>query len=285
MTRGYLLFANNTGAVDYVKLAYACAISIKHSQPLELNSVALVTKDLATVKELNYPWVFDHVIEYTGPLGMDARSRAYDYTPYDETVLLDADMLFLKPMNHYWHFLDNYHLYLNTHPQNYKGQAFKYGYYRAIFEKYKLPDVYSAWTYFKKDPQAEEFFELVKLLTNNPMVFINKFLPASGLTSIPTDEAFALAAQILDIEDQVTSNQRIAPITHMKPMVQGWKDYSEEWSDRLRFYFNSNQNVKLGVWQQSELLHYVEKHTINKTKLEVLEWSIMNREAELHSST
>jgi hypothetical protein len=42
MSRGYLLFALNTDNVDYVKLAYACALSIKISQPDGFNSVSLV---------------------------------------------------------------------------------------------------------------------------------------------------------------------------------------------------------------------------------------------------
>ena len=100
MSRGYLLFAINSDTTDYVKLAYACALSIKITQPEGFNSVSIVTHNAQAVRE-QYP-IFEHVIEYSGPTGMDVRSRGYDYTPYDETILLDSDMLFLNPVDHYW---------------------------------------------------------------------------------------------------------------------------------------------------------------------------------------
>jgi hypothetical protein len=283
MTKGYLLIALDTKKVDYSQLAYACAMSIKHTQPVDLNQITLVTNNIDKAKTFKCSWVFNNIIQYQGPAGMDSRSRAYDFSPYDETVLLDSDMLFLKPMNHYWYFLKNHYLYLNTWPQTYRARPFRYGFYRKVFEKYKLLDVYNAWTYFKKDEKTKEFFDLVKLLTDNPIPFINKFLPNSKLTSLPTDEAFALAAKILDIEDEVTSLHPIAPITHMKSMVQGWQGNSEDWTDHAGFNFDLHQKTKIGAWGQRELLHYVDKNIINNSKLEVLEWSISTREAELRT--
>jgi hypothetical protein len=283
MSKGYLLIANNTDTVDYIQLAYACALSIKHTQPLDNNQVTLITDTPDAVNKLRCGWVFNNVIEYIGPKGMDSRSRAYDLSPYDETVLLDSDMLFLKPMNHYWYYLEKYYLYVANSPQNYKAEAFNYGFYRKIFEEYNLPDVYNAWTYFKKDINTAEFFDLVKLMTDNPEPFIKKFIPNSNLKTLPTDESFALAIRILDIEDEVTGIHSFPAITHMKPMVQGWKNYHDTWKERVRFNINTDAriDVKIGVWAQKDLLHYVDKEIITSTVIESLETDIWKRKADL----
>jgi alpha-N-acetylglucosamine transferase len=281
MTKGYLLIANNTDTIDYVKLAYICALSIKYTQPKDINQIAVVTTTPELVGKLKCSWVFDQIIEYTGPVGMASRSRAYNLTPYDETVLLDSDMMFLKPMNHYWYYLNDHYLCVANNPQNYKEQPFKYGYYRKVFEDYQLPDVYNAWTYFKKDPRTQEFFDLVKLMTDNPDPFIKKFLPESGLKTLPTDEAFALAIKILDIEDQVTHLHAFPPLTHMKPMVQGWQGFYSDWRSKVRFTMDRNERVRIGVWPQRELCHYVDKDIISQPMIEILESNeIWNRTAE-----
>lgn len=266
--RGYLLFALDTDTVNYSKLAYACALTIKITQPEGYNKVALITNT-----PTDNP-VFDYVIPYDGPKGMDARSRAYDLTPFDETVLLDADVLFLKPMDHYWDLVSDRDLFITTAPQTYRGQLFKYGYYRRIFEENNLVDVYNAWTYFKKTPVVADFFETVKLLTDHADKFIPKCLPRFDLNYIPTDEAFALALGMLELEDAATEPTWSFPrITHMKPMAQEWNEYVTDWTDKLRLCLDNKAQVKLGVWQQTELLHYVDKDLITDNLISVLESS------------
>ena len=171
MTKGYLLFAVDGADSIYSTLAKACAQSIKNTQPVGSNSVSVVTDH---PDRFDQP-LFDHIIEYSGPGGMDVRSRAYDYTPYDHTVCLDSDMLFLRPVDHYWDIFQPYNIFLSHSPQTYRGAQFSYGPYRKIYRPNQLPDVYSAWTYFNRSTQAKEFFELVKHITDNPKLYINIF--------------------------------------------------------------------------------------------------------------
>jgi hypothetical protein len=269
MSKGYLLFAVDTDTIDYTRLAYACALSIKITQPEGYNTVALVTNNLSKVKS----GVFDTVIEYTGPTGMDSRSRALDYTPYDETVLLDSDMIMLTDMSHYWDIVSDRDLFITTCAQTYRRQLVKYGYYREIFEKNKLADAYNAWTYFKKDSKtAIEFFDMVKLITDHPEPFIAQLEHPGMIKSLPTDEAFAIALRVLDIEDNaINSNWDFPRITHMKPMIQNWYEDSADWTDRLRLCITPTGETKLGVWQQTDLLHYVDKTIITDKIIKLLE--------------
>ena len=270
MSRGYLLFALNTDNVDYVKLAYACALSIKITQPDGFNSVALVTHNAEEIKSQFS--VFDHVIEYTGPTGMDGRSRGYDYSPYEETIMLDSDMLLLSAVDHHWDIMKDRDLFISTCPKTYRGDRFKYGFYREVFEEHQLPDVYSAWTYFKKSPTAEEFFDTVKLMTDEPENFIKIMLPYSSQKTLPTDDAFALALIMLDLESSAICEHWDFPsITHMKARSQGWHTQNNEWTDKIRFTMDEDASVKIGVWHQQGILHYVNKNLITGSIIKILE--------------
>jgi len=271
MTKGYLLFAQDSNEVNYSKLATACALSIKLTQTVEFNNVSVVTNNIGYFDAD----LFDHIIPSGALSGMDARSRAYDLSPYDQTVLLDSDMLFLKPMDYVWERMSALDLFVASAPQTHRGQLFHYGFYRKIFADNQWPDVYSAWTYFKKSDTAEEFFNTVKMLTDHAGEFISLGLTNTGLETLPTDEAFALALIILELENQaVFPNWGFPRITHMKPAVQGWKENVADWHEKLRFTIDSKGQVKLGVWEQAELLHYVKKELITDEVIQTLRAAI-----------
>ena len=101
MNFGYLLFVKHNDEIDYAKLAYALALSIKHTQREGYDRVALVIDDKSQVDQFHSPWVFDEVIEWNGPEGWDGRSYMDKLTPWDYTVCLDVDMLFLRDYSHW----------------------------------------------------------------------------------------------------------------------------------------------------------------------------------------
>ena len=95
-------------------MAYVLALSIKLTQP-NINSVALVTDVVEKVPE-HYSQVFDHIISIPwfddaleSEWKIENRWKMYHVTPYEQTVLLDADMLFLSNIEHWWHYLENNH--------------------------------------------------------------------------------------------------------------------------------------------------------------------------------
>jgi hypothetical protein len=94
MNFGYLLIVSSNKSVDYLKMAYALALSIKNTQKSGFDKVALVTDNVESVSKLLSPWVFDHVIESTDHKGWDGRSWMDQLSPWDYTVCLDVDMLF-----------------------------------------------------------------------------------------------------------------------------------------------------------------------------------------------
>jgi hypothetical protein len=160
----------------------------------------LITK--LKVEKLTSPWVFDHVIEWNQETFWDGRSWMDQLTPFDHTVCLDADMLFMYKITVIG--LIIMLIILSCICANrvftYRSQTVTDRTYRRCFDKNHLPDVYSMWTFFSKDSQlARDFFDLGRHIIKNPVEFSNTYLHQHKPKVVGTDEAFALAAKILDI--------------------------------------------------------------------------------------
>ena len=111
MSKGYLVIAQNSN-YDYVRMAYALALSITNTQKsVRRISIAI---DKNTIVPDKYKTVFDQVIQM--PFDDDAeladwkinnKWKYYYMTPYDHTVILDTDMLFLSDVGHWWDYFAN----------------------------------------------------------------------------------------------------------------------------------------------------------------------------------
>lgn len=273
MNFGYLLVVAQNKEVDYLKLAYGLALSIKNTQKPGYDKVALVIDDKSLVDNLTSPWVFDHVIEWDQETFWDGRSWMDELTPFENTICLDVDMLFTRDCSHWAeYFIENSELYIPNKSYTYRGEVVSNDYYRKTFVKNKLPNLYSLYTFFKKDSiLAKEFFELGRYIIKNPLEFSNVFLAEHKPKVLGTDEAFALAAKILDIQDEISYPLDFPKIVHMKPMIQNWPWPSDQWSDHIGFYLNKKGELKIGNYQQHNIVHYVEKDKITDEVINILE--------------
>jgi hypothetical protein len=273
MSFGYLIIVSTSDNADYLELAYGLALSIKHTQKPGYDQVALVIDDIESVKELNSSWVFDHVIEWDKESFWDGRSWMDTLTPFDNTVCLDADMLFLRDYSHWIdYFVDNTELYVTNKSYNYRGEIVNSDEYRRAFTKNNLPNLYSFYTFFKKDSElAKEFFTLGRYIIKHPTEFSNVFLSEYRPKIVGTDEAFALSARLLDIQDEISYELEFPRVVHMKPALQNWPWPATAWSDHIGFYLNRKGQLKLGNYQQHDIVHYVEKDKINKEMINILE--------------
>ncbi len=273
MNFGYLLIVAGHPDVDYLRLAYALALSIKNTQRPGYDQVALVIDNADDVKQLKSSWVFDHVIEWRQETYWDGRSWMDKLTPFENTVCLDVDMLFTRDYSHWVdYFIENSELYVANKSYTYRGELVEDDFYRRAFTKNKLPNLYSFYTFFKKDSDlARDFFELGRHIIKNPTEFSNNFLTELKPKVVGTDEAFALAAKILDISDQIAYDLEFPRVVHMKPMVQNWPGPATLCSDHVGFYLNRNGKIKIGNYEQHDIVHYVEKDKIDDEMINILE--------------
>lgn len=275
-TKGYLILAQNSKD-DYIRLACALAFSIKATQG-DINSVSLVT-DVPDAVPKNYRSVFDHIIEIPwfddalkSEWKIENRWKIYHVTPYDQTVLLDADMLFLSDVSNWWQYLEkNYDLCICRDVITYRNEPVTNRYYRRVFENNNLPDVYSAFTYFKKSETAELFWKWVEVIAKNWQKFYSLYLTKDKPKNLSMDVVFALAVKITGLESQILSSTGYPRFVHMKSQVQNWHSSTDDWMTHVGVYLNKKGSLKIGNYQQNEIVHYTEKKFLNDDVLTVFE--------------
>jgi hypothetical protein len=273
MTFGYLIIVNDTDTSNYAKLAYTLALSIKNTQKEGFDKVALVINDKTRIEGYTSTWVFDEIIEWDGAVHWDGRSYMDELTPWDTTICLDADMLFLRDYSHWAeYFIKNSELYIANKAYTYRGDIVTGDYYRKCFTANELPNLYSFYTFFvKNSSMAKEFFNLQRQIIKNPELYANNFLAKHKPNIVGTDEAFALASKILDITDEIAYPLEFPRVVHMKGMIQNWPYGADDCYDHIGFYLNKQGKLKLGNFEQTDIVHYVNKETVTLETVNILE--------------
>jgi hypothetical protein len=236
MTKGYLIIAQG----NYVEMAELLAKSIKATQ--------------STINDV-------HIVKNLDGDVMLNRAKAYDFSPFDETVMLDADMIFLDDISHWWDHLSKFPLVIADKVDTYRGEQVSHSPYRKTFKSNSLPNCYCAFTYFKKDPLAENFFKLIKIIIQNWDEWTLRYAPEDRQHWPSMDLAMAIALKVLDYN--AFTSLKYPRFTHMKSGCQGWTNYSENWRKHIGCYV-SNGQLRLGNYRQSGILHYVDKNLPNE---------------------
>lgn len=274
MNFGYLLIVSEHESIDYLKLAYALALSIKNTQKAGYDKVALVINDQSKLDSIKSPWVFDRVIEWNKETFWNGRSWMDKLTPWEYTVCLDVDMLFLRDYSHWIdYFIESeIELYVANKSFTYRNEIVTNDYYRRCFTRNELPDLYSMWTWFKKDSTiSNEFFSLGRYILKYPREFSNIYLQNHKPKVLGTDEAFALSAKILDIQDDIAYDLEFPRVIHMKGQIQNWPWPADKFTNHIGFYLNKENHLKIGNYQQHDIVHYVEKDLITDEIINILE--------------
>lgn len=262
------MLAQNT-SVDYVQQACIAAMSIRATN--DNASICLITNDTVPDK---YKPLFDHIVEI--PWGDHAdgedwkihnRWKIYHAIPYDETVVMDTDMLVLQDISSWFDFLRNYDLYFTSKVYTYRDEPVTGTFYRRAFVKHNLPNVYCGFHWFKKADLPHEFYTWLEMITNNWQQFYKAHAGGKRFqTKCSIDLSSAIAVKIMDIENLVTNPKVKNPsFVHMKPRIQNWNQmFGERWQDRVGTYFSNDLSLKIGNYQQTGIFHYTEDDFVNE---------------------
>lgn len=223
MTRGFLMFAHNNEEIDYILIALCNALMIKKN--LVENNVAVITN------KGSYDWLlkshgkelidkaFDHVIIQDRPRNSQTRnyrdtqvttkelswhnigrSTAYDLTPFDETVVLDADYLVLdKSLDHVWgsphEFMMNKNITTLNHTSPHDDEI--------RLNPFGIPLYWATCFYFRKGELAQNIFHMVEHVRDNYDYY--QFLYRFPGKLFRNDYAFSIAIHALAgwVEDGV----------------------------------------------------------------------------------
>ena len=278
MSKGYLILAQNTPDADYTRLAYALALSIKNSQN-EINNVCLATNNKKLPKKYNkifdiitdIPWT-DHAS--TSKWKIENKWKYYYMTPFDETIILDADMLFPTDISYWWEVLSKKEIWITDKPRTFKGEIITSSKYRTAFISNNLPNVYTAFMYFKKTEIVAELFKLTEFIFNNWEKFFYNYMDENRPKNLSGDVAYALAIKILGIENECFGNLDCIPsFVHMKGHLQGIdeKYITEDWTKHIPTYFADDGTFKIGNYEQTLPFHYHIKEWLTDDIIKILE--------------
>jgi hypothetical protein len=211
MSRGVLLIANNNDEIDYIFQACYSAKRIKKHLNIP---VSLITDspELFNTTYNSYQHLFDKIISYNEndihslrtykdgygyskilEFKNKGRSIAYDLSPYDETILLDTDIVIFN------------NVYLNCFNQKHNllmyRSATDLSPFRTTTEFERIVDsgidfYWATCVFFRKTPETQIFFELTKHIQEN----WDHYRIIYGITSnlFRNDFVFSIAAHTLN---------------------------------------------------------------------------------------
>lgn len=241
--QGFVCVAVNTDTADYVGMAQRLFASLRHWHPEA--RTCLITDTETEAEE------FDHVrilIPQTNPYANDP--QAFRLTPFRETIKLEADMLIVSPVDHWWNMLRHRDVVVSTGCRDWHDQVSQERFYRRLFDENNLPDVYNAMTYWRLSETSQQFYQLIRDIFANWSA-IRQILRFAEETP-STDVVYAVAAQIMD-PDRVTLPFASYPkITHMRPHIAGTVG---AWTKELVWEHHDGR-LRVGTVPQWGAFHY-----------------------------
>jgi len=271
--QGFCIFAQHNKNTDYATQAYALAMSIKIQMPN--SKVCLITN--ANINK-SISKVFDHVLDIPGndeaadqDWKIQNRYKIYQCTPFERSIILDADMLVLSDISHWWKFLQNYNMYFTSTVKNYRDEYVGSDFYRKTFVENDLPNLYCGVHYYNRCRENFKFLDLLANIVRNHNIFYAEFTPKNQQTWCSMDVSVSLASKILNLTSKITSTNSFITFTHMKPHLQNWITVPNNWMEKVNVYFDSNMQIKIDNFRQQGVLHYVENEFLTDDLLKIIE--------------
>ena len=273
MSKGFLVYAENTPTVNYVEQAYALALSIKISQS-SISAISIVTNEVIPEE---YKSVFDNIIPIPwhevseSAYKTEHRWKLYHATPYEETIVLDTDMLFLEDISSWWDYCNKFDIRYCSRVKNYKDEVVVDNHYRKAFVANGLSNTYSALHYFKKCDKSLQFYTALEFVINNWQKCYSIFAENEYQNWLSMDLAVAITIELTGMWDEVIDASAPLEFVHMKPAIQNWPIVPESWQTAVPHTYNYNKELIVGNIKQEKLFHYVEKDFLKLSILRKLQ--------------
>jgi hypothetical protein len=182
-SRGVVILARNTDLIDYVSIAEANAKLIERNLKLPTTIITSVQEDYINNKR--YSTDQQGFIQWKN----GGRFEVYSNSPYDETILLDADYLMLD--NSFECVFDTAFDYKLVNKNQYiTNLALK-----ETMGTHSLPFVWATAIFFRKSEKTKMLFDFVKTIQQNYSYYRALYnIPQSNYRN---DYAFAIAHYVL----------------------------------------------------------------------------------------
>lgn len=268
--QGFLTIAQNNNTTDYLRMAYAQALSIKLTMPSSKYAVLVDKATLTQVTE-RHRSVFDYVIEL--PVD-DATNQtwklanewqAFYLSPFKETIKLESDLLFTRSIEHWWTLFRLRNVVISLGCKDYQGSPGTSRRYRKVFDDNDLPDVYTGLMYFRYSQEAYEFFEYVKACYHHWDTLLAQ-LKNYRDEQPTTDLVFAIVAKHLGIETCSIPSADFINFTHMKNAINSWPE-ATPWSELVLTELDTPM-IRVNNTNQYYPFHYQDKTWLSDELIE-----------------
>jgi hypothetical protein len=259
MTKGALLFAFNSPKVDYYSMAEFTAKRINHFLNLP---VSIVTNQESIPSYTNYK--FDNIIlskadesnVFRDTLWLNkGRHRAFDLSPYDETLLLDVDyMVNSDRLLDTFKFYNEFACHETTAFLMVPDARFE------MLSPYSYPALWATVITFRKTNKVKQIFDCMHMIQQNYQHYANihGFVPEI----YRNDYALTLAHKI--VHGHLPDKTEILPwrLMHIGLQTQVYADDDQP--------FNTNYTVVYDVWKRNKIkkeyitIKDMDFHVINK---------------------
>ena len=277
--QGFLTIAQNTADVDYLRLAYVQAMSIKLTMPGSQCAVIVDGETLLEVTD-SHKKVFDHIITLPQDYAkVDAWKlanewQAFSLTPFKETIKLESDILFTRSIDHWWTAFRLRDVVLSLGCRDYQGQIGKSRRYRKIFDDNSLPDTYNGLMYFRYSQLAHDFFSQAKQVYANWEFIRDNVLVNCRDDHPTTDLVYAIVANNLGVELCTLPGCDFINFTHMKNNINNWPE-TTPWPGLVLSELDIPM-IRINNVNQYQPLHYQDKNWITNTMVERYESCLQN---------
>lgn len=271
--QGFLTFAQNSD-VDYLRLAYVQAMSIKLTMPDAKYAVIVDNATLAEVTD-KHRTVFDYII----PLSIDHAKddvwklsnewQAFSLTPFKETIKVESDILFTRSIDHWWTAFRLRDVVLSLGCKDYQGNTGTSRRYRQIFDDNELPDTYNGLMYFRYSQLAHNFFTVAKSIFQH-WDLITPQLKNYRDEHPTTDLVYAITARQLGVESCTLPECDFINFTHMKNSINRWAE-STPWPEMVLSEVDVPM-IRINNVNQYHPLHYQNKEWISDDIIERFEY-------------
>ena len=232
--RGYLIPAIGD---QYVNCAEQLSASIREWHPAA--DITIVTADM---------------LPYGDQGGQANDWQMFRVSPYRQTIKLEADMWCASPIDHWWTLFESRDVVISQGCRDFYDRTSGSRYYRKLFDRNGLPDVYNAVTYWRLSQTAQEFFDLVRKIFENWSEFSTLLIMPDDTPT--TDVVYAMAAKIVGPENVMLPSGIGPNIVHLKRHICGLQ--SDDWRREL-VWEKTSPGLRLNTVAQWGLVHYYHK--------------------------
>lgn len=271
--QGFLTFAQNSN-IDYLRLAYVQAMSVKLTMPNARYAVIVDDQTLAKITN-KHRKVFDYVITLPIDYAKDDdwklsnEWQAFNLTPFKETIKVECDILFTRSIDHWWTAFRLRDIVLSLGCKDYQGNPGQSRRYRQIFDDNNLPDTYNGLMYFRYSQQAHNFFNTARQVWENWELVITQLKNYRDETP-STDLIYAIVTQLQGIESCTLPECNFINFTHMKNSINNWPE-STPWPELVLSEFDLPM-VRINNVNQYHPLHFQDKSWITDDVVERFEY-------------